>query len=137
MTYANLVAAIEALALSVGVGSFWSGVKTRNGINYDEPFPVCEFFVTQPSQLLATTVRYSIGMGFYGKDSHENSNDDSLQIQSEMDVLTQKFVSELRELGGMELVGDTVSRIPVVRVDSKVGTGLFIDFTLDVPLQCF
>jgi hypothetical protein len=136
MNYANLVAAIEAIALSVGVGSFWSGIKAKNGINYDQPFPVCEFFVTQPSQLLATTVRYSIGMGFYGKDSHENNNDDSLQIQSEMDELTQKFVMELREQGGMELVGDTVSRIPVIRDGSKVGTGLFIDFTLDVPLLC-
>ena len=147
MTYATLVAALEALALGAGAASFWAGARTANGLNYNAPFPLCEFFNTQPSQVLAGVVRYSIGMGFYGKDEHENANyqgnpgadgspDNTVQIQSDMDELTQRFVGLLREAEGWEMVGDTVNRVPTIRDGTKIGTGLFIDFTLDVPLVC-
>jgi hypothetical protein len=147
MTYYQLVKALEALALKAGAASFWAGAKTANGLNYNEPFPMCEFFNTQPSQLLAGVVRYSIGMGFYGKDEHENagyegndgadgSPDNTVQIQSDMDELTQRFELLLQEADGFELSGGPMSRTPTLRNGTKIGTGLFIDFTLDVVRVC-
>jgi hypothetical protein len=147
MTYAALVAALEALALQAGAKSFWAGAKSANGINYNEPFPWCEFFNTQPSQLLPGVVRYSIGMGFYGKDEHENANyvanpgassspDNTVQIQSDMDELTQRFELLLQEAEGFELSGGPMARTPTIRNGTKIGTGLFIDFTLDVARLC-
>lgn len=147
MTYAALVAALEALARQAGAKSFWAGARAANGINYNEAFPWCEFFNTQPSQVLTNVVRYSIGMGFYGKDEHENANyegnpgandspDNTVQIQSDMDELTQRFIKLVQEVEAWELVGDTVNRVPTIRDGTKIGTGLFIDFTLDVPLVC-
>jgi hypothetical protein len=136
MTYLELVEAIEALALEAGAASFWTGAKTANGLNYDAEFPMCEFFNTQPSQVLANVVRYSIGMGFYGKDEHENGTDQTLAIQSAMDTVTQRFVLLLRESEEFEVLGDSVSRVPTIRQGTKIGTGLFIDFTIDLPLVC-
>lgn len=147
MTYAALVTALEALALQAGAASFWAGAKTANGLNYNEPFPMCEFFNTQPSQVLPSVVRCSIGMGFYGKDEHENANyagspgatggpDNTVQIQSDMDELTQRFIKLVQEADEWELFGETVNRVPTIRDGTKIGTGLFIDFTLDVPLVC-
>jgi hypothetical protein len=136
MTYYELVRAIEDLALLAGCKSFWTGSKTQNGINYDEPFPMCEFYNTQPSQVMANVVRYSIGMGFYGKDEHENGGDQTLAIQSEMDTLTQRFILLLRDAEDFQVLGDSISRVPTIRQGTKIGTGLFIDFTLDVPLVC-
>ncbi len=145
MTYAALVAALEALAIQAGAKSFWAGARTTNGINYNEPFPMCEFFNTQPSQLLPGVVRYSIGMGFYGKDEYENANyegnagasggDTTVQIQSDMDELTQRFELLLQEADEWEVVGQ-MSRTPTLRNGTKIGTGLFIDFTLDVARSC-
>lgn len=136
MTYLDLVAAIEDIAYAAGCLSFWTGAKTANGINYNEPFPMCEFYNTQPSQVLASVVRYSLGLGFYGKDEHENGGDQTLAIQSAMDTLTQKFIVLMREGDDWELLGDSVARVPTIRQGTKIGTGLFIDFTLDVPLVC-
>ncbi len=146
MTYLELVQALEVLALQAGAASFWAGARTANGINYNQPFPVCEFFNTQPSQLLPGVVRYSIGMGFYGKDEHENAGYDSneganqvddttVQIQSAMDELTQRFELLLQEADEWEVVGQ-MSRTPTLRNGTKIGTGLFIDFTLDVARSC-
>lgn len=146
MTYAALVTALEALAMQAGAKSFWAGARTANGLNYNEPFPWCEFFNTQPSQLLAGVVRYSIGMGFYGKDEHENANyegnagasgspDNTVQIQSDMDELTQRFEQLLQDADEWEMVGQ-MSRVPTLRNGPKIGTGLFIDFTLDVARSC-
>ena len=136
MTYATLVAALETLAKQAGVASFWAGARTANGLNYNAEYPMCEFFNTQPSQVLAGVVRYSLGMGFYGKDEHENGSEQTLAIQSAMDELTQKFIRLLREGEEWELLGDVVNRVPTIRNGTKIGTGLFIDFTLDVPLVC-
>jgi hypothetical protein len=136
MTYLKLVAALEALALAAGAASFWTGAKLQNGINYDAEFPMCEFYNTQPSQVLANVVRYSIGMGFYGKDEHENGGDQTLAIQSAMDTLTQRFVLLLRDSEDFEVLGDSVSRVPTIRQGTKIGTGLFIDFAIDLPLIC-
>jgi hypothetical protein len=146
MTYLELVKAIEALAIQAGAKSFWAGAKTANGINYNEPFPMCEFFNTQPSQLLAGVARYSIGMGFYAKDEHENANyegnagangspDNTVQLQSDMDELTQRFELLLQDAGEWEVVGQ-MARTPTIRNGTKIGTGLFIDFTLDVARVC-
>jgi hypothetical protein len=134
MTYYDLVKAIEKLALKAGAQSFWTGARLANGINYNAPFPMVEFFNTQPSQIKTSVVRYNIGMGFYGKDEHENGGEQTLQIQSDMDELTQRFIRLLTEWDDFEMLGDTVNRVPVVRKGTKIGTGLFIDFTLDVPL---
>lgn len=147
MTYLALVQAIEALAREAGAASFWAGARTANGINYNAPFPMCEFFNTQPSQLLPGVVRYSIGMGFYGKDEHEHAGYDSneganevddttVQIQSDMDELTQRFELLLQEADGWELSGRPMQRTPTLRNSTKIGTGLFIDFTLDVARSC-
>jgi hypothetical protein len=145
MTYAALVFALETLAYQAGAKSFWAGAKAASGLNYNEPFPWCEFFNTQPSQLLPGVVRYSIGMGFYGKDEHENANyagnagasggDTTVQIQSDMDELTQRFEQLLQEADEWEVVGQ-MSRTPTLRNGTKIGTGLFIDFTLDVARSC-
>jgi len=136
MTYLELVATLEDLAYAAGAKSFWAGAKSANGLNYDAEYPMCEFFNTQPSQVLAGVVRYSLGMGFYGKDEHENGSAQTLAIQSAMDELTQKFIRLLREGEAWELLGDVVNRVPTIRNGTKIGTGLFIDFTLDVPLVC-
>jgi len=147
MTYLQLVKALEALARQAGAKSFWAGAKTANGINYNEAFPMCEFFNTQPSQLLAGVARYSIGMGFYGKDEHENANyegnagangtpDNTVQIQSDMDELTQRFELLLQDADGFQLSGSPMSRTPTIRNGTKIGTGLFIDFTIDLPRVC-
>lgn len=146
MTYLKLVNALEEMARLAGAKSFWAGAKSANGINYNEPFPMCEFFNTQPSQLLSNVVRYSIGMGFYGKDEHENAlyagnagangtKDNTVQIQSDMDELTQRFEQLLQEADEWEVVGQ-MSRTPTLHNGTKIGTGLFIDFTLDVARSC-
>lgn len=138
MTYLALVAHLEALALEAGAASFWIGAKS-NGLNYNSPFPQVEFFNTQPSALLESSVQYSIGMGFYGQDAHENGGPQTLAIQSEMDALTQSFVRLLRDSEEVELQerpAGAVARTPTVRSGAKVGTGLFIDFLLNVPLAC-
>ena len=144
MTYAALVAALETLAREAGAASFWAGAKLANGINYNAPFPMCEFFNTQPSQVLTGVVRYSIGMGFYGKDAHENATyisnegasegEHTIDIQSDMDELSLRFIALLRDWDEWEMVGDTINRVPTIRNGTKIGTGLFLDFTLDVPL---
>lgn len=144
MTYLALVTALEALARQAGAASFWAGAKQANGLNYNAPFPMCEFFNTQPSQVLAGVVRYNIGMGFYGKDKHENATNISnegftegettVDIQSAMDELSLRFIALLRDWDEWEMLGDTISRVPTIRNGTKIGTGLFIDFTLDVAL---
>ena len=149
MTYLQLVTALEALATKAGAASFWTGARLANGLNYNAPFPMCEFFNTQPSQLLPSVVRYSIGMGFYGKDEHENagydsndgadgSPDNTVQIQSDMDELTQRFEALLRDASSAtwQLSDTPMTRTPTLRNGTKIGTGLFIDFTLDVPRTC-
>jgi hypothetical protein len=144
MTYLALVNALETLAKQAGAASFWAGAKQANGLNYNAPFPMCEFFNTQPSQVLAGVVRYNIGMGFYSKDAHENAtnisnegaseNETTVEIQSAMDELSLRFIALLREWDEWEMVGDLINRVPTIRNGTKIGTGLFLDFTLDVPL---
>lgn len=138
MTYAELAAHLENLAIQAGAASFWIGAKS-NGINYNSPFPQVEFFNTQPVAILESTVQYSIGMGFYGKDAHENGGEQSLTIQSDMIQLVQRFVSLLRESDEVELqerAGGAIIGTQTVRSGAKVGTGMFIDFALNVPLEC-
>jgi len=139
MNYIELVNEIEALVKLAGAKSFWSGAKTGANINYSVPFPAAEFFNTQPRALLPSVVRYSIGMGIYGKDAHENGGEGTLQIQSDMDELVQRFEVLLRESEAFELQerpGGAVIGVPTIRQGSKMGTGLYIDFTLDVPRVC-
>jgi hypothetical protein len=136
MTYYQLVKALEDLAYEAGAASYWTGAKMKNGINYDADFPMAEFFDTQPSQVLLNAVVYNIAMGFYGKDEHENGGEQTLQIQSEMDSLTQRFIGLLRESEDFQLQADSVSRMPTTRNGTKIGTGYFIDFNLVLPLVC-
>lgn len=140
MTYAAFVALLEATALEAGAASFWTGLKTANGINYNSAFPVAELFILPSTLVGETVVQYSVGMGFYGSDTHEGSPADIINIQSDMDELTQQFIRLLREAEGVELVdrpGGAVARTPTVREGTKVGTGFFIDFTVNVAaLPC-
>lgn len=150
MTYLALVNAFEKLAKEAGAASFWAGAKQANGINYDAPFPMCEFFNTQPLALLNGVVRYSIGMGFYGKDAHENatyvsnegadgSSENTVQIQSDIIELVDRFERLLRDTDDFELQerpGGAVIGAQTVRNGTKIGTGLFIDFTIDLPRVC-
>lgn len=141
MTYAALVAALETLALEAGAASFWTGVKAAAGINYNQPFPMAELFILPSALLGETTVQYSIGMGFYAKDLIEGGGPDAVALQSQMDELTQRFVRLVREHEDMELQErdgqPVVQRLPTVRTGTKVGTGLFIDFTINVAaLPC-
>jgi hypothetical protein len=83
--------------------------------------------------------RYSIDMGVYVKDPHENGGEQTLQIQSDMDELVQRFEVLLRESEAFELQerpGGAIIGVPTIRNGSKSGTGLFIDFTLDVRCIC-
>lgn len=139
MTYFELVQAIEALALIAGCKSFWSGPKTQNGINYDQPFPMAEFYNTQPLAVRPTVLSYNIGMGIYGADEHENGGDDTLLIQSDMIELLQRFEALLRESEDFELedrAGGAIIATQVIRTGTKIGTGVFIDFTLHVARVC-
>lgn len=140
MTYLELVAAIEDLAIQAGAASFWAGAKTANGINYDAEFPMCEFFNTQPRKFLASVVRYNIGMGFYGKDEHENGGIHTLVIQSAMDEMAQRFERLLLDSDDWEVQqdkdGGAIIAMPTIRTGPKIGTGIYIDFTLDVPRAC-
>jgi hypothetical protein len=139
MTYIEVVNEIEGLVREAGAKSFWTGAKTGANINYNVPFPAAEFFSTQPRSFLPSVVRYSIGMGLYGKDLNENGGEQTLQIQSDMDQLAQRFEVLLRESESFELqerAGGAVLGVPTIRNGSKSGTGLFIDFTIDVPRVC-
>lgn len=136
MTYAAFVAQLETLAKEAGAASFWTGVKAARGLNYDTAFPQAELFIL-PSVLLGeTTVQYSVGMGFYDNDTVEGGGANAVAIQSEMDELTQRFARLVRDYEDWELVsrapaGD-FSRLPTVRTGTQVGTGFFIDFTVNV-----
>jgi hypothetical protein len=140
MTYLELVDAIEELAIEAGCKSFWAGAKTANGINYDAGFPMCEFFNTQPRKFLSTVVRYNIGMGFYDADQHENGGEQTLAIQSKMDELVQRFERLLLESEYWEVQqdkdGGAIIAMPTIRTGTKIGTGIFVDFTIDVPRIC-
>lgn len=140
MTYAALIAHLDTLARQAGAASFWTGLKTANGLNYDQPFPQAELFILPSALLGETVVQYSIGLAFYGQDTLESSEADVIAIQSAMDQLSQRFVRLVRYDEQWELVerpGGAVQRTPTVRTGTKVGTGLFIDFTLNVDaLPC-
>lgn len=136
MNYAALVETLETLAKEAGAASFWTGVKAAAGINYNAKFPQAELFIL-PSVLLGeTTVQYSIGMLFCGNDTHEGGTADTVSIQSEMDQLTQRFARLVRDCEDWELVSRAPSgdfnRMPTVRTGTQVGTGFFIDFTVNV-----
>ena len=65
----------------------------------------------------------------------------AVALQSQMDELTQRFVRLVREHEDIELQErdgqPVVQRLPTVRTGTKVGTGLFIDFTINVAaLPC-
>jgi hypothetical protein len=140
MTYLALVTAIEALALKAGAKSFWTGEKIANGINYDAEYPMCEFYNNQPRKLLGSVIRYDILMGLFGKDEHENGGAQTLQIQSDIDELVQRFERLLLDSEEFEVQqdkdGGAVSALPTIRNGTKIGTGAFINFTLDVPREC-
>ncbi len=128
------------MALAAGAASFWTGVRSSNGINYNAPFPMAELFIA-PSMLVGeTAVQYSVGMGFYAKDAQESSEQEVINHQSEMDELTQLFIRLLREEEELEMVeraGGIVARTPTVRTGTKVGTGMYIDFVVNVlALPC-
>lgn len=134
MTYAPTVALLEETALAVGAGSFWHGPKTNQNINYNAPFPQVHLFL-MPAPTEGSVVRYQVVLCFYGKDEHENGNDESIQIQDEMDQLSQRFVLALREAEDVE-VAERVDRAPVLREGSAIGTGFLCSFTLAAPALC-
>lgn len=141
MNYATFVARLEALATAAGAATFWTGAKTANGRNYTQPFPLVELFLLPSALLGETAVQYSVGMGFYGQDTHESSEQDVITIQSDMDEMTQRFIRCLRDDEELELVDraptPAVLRTPTVRDGTKIGTGMFIDFTVNVAaLPC-
>jgi len=128
MTYAQVVHLLEGYAKQLGM-SFWHGRRSESGINYDEPFPQLHLFLMS-DVVGATVIRRSIGLGFFGKDEEAGTSDQMLTIQDDMDQLSQQFISMLEGTADVQIVGD-VSRMTTVRRGAHVGTGYYVDFTLN------
>ena len=133
MTYAQLVAYLEAQALEAGAATFWHGKKTALDINYNAAFPQAHLFLV-PSTLRAGRVVHRLNLCFYGKDKHESSEAEVVAIQDAMDRLTQQFVGLLEE-DGQGMLSD-VERAPTVRQGAQIGTGYFISFTFSTLVLC-
>jgi hypothetical protein len=134
MTYAPTVQLLEDTAMATGAGSFFHGPKAQGNINYSEPFPQVHLLLMN-APIVGSAVRYEVVLYFVGKDEHENGSQDSIQIQDAMDRLSQAFIAELREAGGVE-VGDNIRRGPVMREGAAIGTGFVCSFTLDTTIEC-
>ncbi|MGI4819890.1 MAG: hypothetical protein ACRYFV_01655 [Janthinobacterium lividum] len=128
MTYAAIVDLIQETATAAGAGSFWVGEKTKQDINYNAAFPQVYLF-EMPSTLVGTSVETVCTMAFYGKDEHENGTADSVNIQDAMDLLSQRFISLLREADEAE-VAPRVDRGPILRKGATIGTGFVCVFKL-------
>ncbi|WP_400190678.1 hypothetical protein [Hymenobacter sp. B81] len=135
MNHQPLTDLLEELATAAGCASFWHGKRSAMNINYNEPFPQAHLFL-MPSQLKGGAITTQVAMCFYGKDEHENGSEQSIAIQNEMDVLTQRFHAAFAEQDDVELVGDTMERVPVLRQGAGIGTGYFVNFTLTHLAQC-
>lgn len=133
MTHAEITTLLETLALEAGAASFWHGKQTSANLNYDAPFPQAHLFL-MPSQIKGEVIRTQVAMCFYGKDEHENPGNlmdpVALGIQDEMDLLTQRFNRLVLHTGDVELAGDTMDRVPVLRQGAGIGTGYYVNFTL-------
>lgn len=135
MTHSQIVAFLKAQALEAGAASFWEGKKAAANINYDAPFPQAHLFL-MPSRLKGDTITTQVAMCFYGKDEHEHGSDESVGIQSEMDLLTQAFHGLFAEADEVELLDGTMERAPVLRAGAAIGTGYFVNFTLTHLKAC-
>lgn len=135
MTHSQIVAYLETQATAAGVASFWTGKKAQADINYNAPFPQAHHFL-MPSKIKGGHIIYQVMMGFYGKDEHENGTADTVAIQDEMDLLTQRFFALLAEEVNPELMQEESSRTPAVRVGAIVGTGFIINFELATLALC-
>jgi hypothetical protein len=139
MNHQPLTDLLEATARAAGAASFWHGKQTSANLNYDAPFPQAHLFL-MPSQLKGGYITTQCAMCFYGKDEHENPSNladpQALAIQNEMDLLTQRFYQLVRELPGVELLGDEMQRVPTLRNGAGIGTGYFVNFTLTHTAQC-
>jgi hypothetical protein len=143
MTHAELTSLLQDLALHAGAASFWYGPQTNSSINYEAPFPQAHLFL-MPSRIQGGQLQTQVAMCFYAKDEHENAYLDteealvasSSQLQDEMDRLTQTFYQLLTERAEVELQGDTMDRVPVLRKGSQIGTGYLVNFTLHHVGRC-
>jgi hypothetical protein len=143
MTHAELTYLLEDLALNAGAQSFWYGPQTNSSINYEAPFPQAHLFL-MPSRIQGGNLQTQVALCFYAKDEHENAYLDteealvasSSQLQDEIDRLTQTFYQLLTERAEVELQGDTMDRVPVLRKGSQIGTGYLVNFTLNHSGLC-
>jgi hypothetical protein len=137
MTHAELTSLLEELSLHAGAASFWYGPQTNSSINYEAPFPQAHLFL-MPSRIQGGNLQTQVALCFYAKDEHENAYLDtaeaivasSNELQDEIDRLTQRFYHLLTERAEVELQGDTMDRVPVLRKGSQIGTGYLVNFTL-------
>jgi hypothetical protein len=102
MTYSEVVALLEEVAQAAGAAGFYQGPKQAKGVAYDEPFPQAHLYL-MPDVVKPNGITYSVGMGFFGKDEHENGGPESVAIQNQMDLLTQAFYRLLLEQEDIEL----------------------------------
>ncbi|UOQ53065.1 hypothetical protein [Hymenobacter cellulosivorans] len=135
MTHADIVALLDALATEAGAKSFWHGKQAQADINYNTPFPQAHLFL-MPSRIRGGRITTQVAMCFYGLDKHENGSADSMHIQNEMDLLTQKFYGLFAEAASVELVDDVMDRVPVLRKGASIGTGYLVNFTLSSLVEC-
>jgi hypothetical protein len=134
MTYAEVVALLESVATAAGAAGFYQGPRQAKGVAYNEPFPQAHLYL-MPDVVTDTGVKYSVGMGFFGNDQHENGGPDSVAIQSAMDLLSQRFRRLLMEEEEIE-IGAQMTRMPVFRAGTFIGTGYYVDFDLTVSPIC-
>jgi hypothetical protein len=138
MTHAELTSLLEELSLHAGAASFWYGPQTNSSLNYEAPFPQAHLFL-MPSRIQGGNLQTQVALCFYAKDEHENAYLDteealvasSNELQDDIDRLTQTFYQLLIECAQVELQGDTMDRVPVLRKGSQIGTGYLVNFTLN------
>jgi hypothetical protein len=138
MTHAALTDLLHDLALAAGAASFWYGPQTNSSLNYEAPFPQAHLFL-MPSRIQGGKLQTQVTLCFYAKDEHENAYLDteealvatSNELQDNIDQLTQRFYQLLSERAEVELQGDTMDRVPVLRQGSQIGTGYLVNFTLN------
>jgi hypothetical protein len=136
MTYAQAVRYLETQAKAAGAASFWFGAQVNQDINYNAPFPQALLFL-MPAPLVGANVQYQVTLQFVGNDQHEYAANladptvagQSLDIQDEMDVLSQRFISGLKEDDQFDLP-ERIDRGAVLRKGTSIGTGFLLSFTL-------
>lgn len=135
MTHSEIVAYLEDKATEAGAASFWHGKQAQANINYNAPFPQAHLFL-MPSRLKGGYITTQVAMCFYGLDKHENGSADSIFIQDAMDQLTQRFHALVADVGDVELVGDEMQRVPVLRQGAAIGTGYLVNFSIQTLALC-